>query len=100
METWLPTALGTVAGLLSTASFVPQVVKAVREGDTGAISKKMYIVTVCAFALWTSYGVLIGSLPLIIFNALSLLLSGTILVLKLKHERDGDAGARPGAPAA
>jgi MtN3 and saliva related transmembrane protein len=99
METWLPTALGTVAGLLSTASFVPQVVKAVREGDTGAISKRMYVVTVTAFVLWTTYGFLIGSPPLVIFNALSLVLSGTILILKLKHERECDV-PRPGAPAA
>ena len=93
MEGWLPTALGTVAGLLSTSSFVPQVLKAWRESDTDAISKRMYIVTVTAFVLWTAYGFVIGSLPLIVFNALSLVLSGTILALKLRNDRRARSAA-------
>ncbi len=39
MSGWWVTALGTVAGLLTTGSFVPQVVKAWREGDTGPRSR-------------------------------------------------------------
>jgi MtN3 and saliva related transmembrane protein len=87
MESWWATVLGTIAGILSTSSFVPQVIKAYREGNTEAISKKMYIVTVSAFTLWTVYGFLVGSMPLIVFNALSLVLSGTILFLKLRNRR-------------
>jgi MtN3 and saliva related transmembrane protein len=83
------TALGIVAGVCSTASFVPQVLKAWRENDTGAISLRMYLVTVTAFVLWTIYGFAIGSLPIIVFNLLSLGLSGTILFLKLRNERRG-----------
>ncbi|HEX8663386.1 MAG TPA: SemiSWEET transporter [Beijerinckiaceae bacterium] len=94
MEGWLPTVLGSVAGLLSTASFVPQVWKAIREGDTGAISKRMYVVTVTAFVLWITYGFVIGAMPLIIFNSLSLLLSGTILFLKIRNDRREGAAAR------
>jgi MtN3 and saliva related transmembrane protein len=93
MEGWLPTILGTVAGILSTSSFVPQVLKAWREGNTEAISMKMYVVTVSAFTLWTVYGFVIGSMPIIIFNILSLMLSGTILVLKLRGARSGAAMA-------
>ena len=97
MEGWLPTVLGTIAGLLSTFSFVPQVVKAWREGNTEAISKRMYIVTVSAFTLWTVYGFVIGSMPIIIFNILSLILSATILVLKLRSRRSAPTGqAEPG----
>jgi MtN3 and saliva related transmembrane protein len=90
------TALGTVAGICSTVSFVPQVIKAWRENDTEAISKRMYFVTVTAFVLWTIYGFAIGSLPIIIFNLLSFVLSGTILVLKLRNQQRGEgAGAQP-----
>jgi MtN3 and saliva related transmembrane protein len=95
MEGWMPTLLGTVAGILSTLSFVPQVLKAWKEGNTEAISKKMYLVTVSAFVLWTIYGFVIGSFPLIIFNTLSLILSGTILVLKLRG--GGKRGSTPPA---
>ncbi len=87
MSEWLPTILATVAGILSTASFVPQVLKAWRERDTAAISKRMYLVTVTAFTLWSLYGFLIGAMPLIIFNLLSLALSGAILFLKIRNDR-------------
>lgn len=81
----LPELVGTVAGIASTSSFIPQVVKAWRQGDTEAISKRMYVITVTAFSLWIAYGVMIGSVPIIVFNILSLVLSGTILALKLRH---------------
>ena len=84
------TVIGTVAGILSTASFVPQVLKAWREG-TESISQRMYMVTVSAFTLWTVYGFVIGSWPVIVFNALSLGLSATILVLKLRSRRERNA---------
>ena len=93
MEGWLPTILGTVAGILSTASFVPQVLKAWREGNTEAISKRMYMVTVSAFVLWTIYGFVIGSFPIIVFNILSLVLSATILVLKLRSQKRGGSAS-------
>ena len=98
MADWLPTLLATIAGILSTSSFVPQVMKAVREGDTGAISKKMYFVTVTAFTLWTVYGFLLGSWVLIVFNLASLALSSFILFLKLRQDRaEGAAKAAPQA---
>jgi MtN3 and saliva related transmembrane protein len=98
MDGWLPTVLGTIAGLLSTSSFVPQVWKAWKEGHTEAISKRMYIVTVSAFVLWTIYGFVIGSLPIMVFNTLSLVLSGAILALKLRNSgREGAPRAEPAA---
>jgi uncharacterized protein with PQ loop repeat len=41
---WWITVLGSAAGLCTVGSFVPQVVKAWREGDTNAISLRMYLV--------------------------------------------------------
>ncbi|GEO15590.1 SemiSWEET family sugar transporter [Microvirga aerophila] len=92
MDGWLPTTLAVIAGLLSTSSFIPQVLKAWRERDTAAISKRMYCVTVSAFILWSVYGFMIGNLPIIIFNLLSLALSGAVLFLKIRNDRrDGHA---------
>ncbi|HSO41842.1 MAG TPA: SemiSWEET transporter [Rhodospirillales bacterium] len=87
--------IGVVAGLCSTSSFVPQVLKAWREGNTEAISKRMYIVTVSAFSLWIAYGVMIESWPIIAFNIASLVLSGGILVLKVRSSRRSINGASP-----
>jgi MtN3 and saliva related transmembrane protein len=51
---------------------------------------------VTAFVLWSAYGFLIGAWPHIVFNLLSLGLSGTILFLKIRNDR---SGARPPAAA-
>jgi MtN3 and saliva related transmembrane protein len=87
MEGWAISLLGTVAGLCTTGSFVPQVIKAWRERDTAAISTKMYVIISGAFVLWLGYGVLIGSWPMVIFNVLNLGLSGAILLLKFRSGR-------------
>jgi MtN3 and saliva related transmembrane protein len=81
---YLPNIIGFVAGILSTVSFAPQVYKAWREG-TQSLSLSMYMITVTSFTLWTAYGLLLKSPPLIIFNALSLIMSGTILMLKIRN---------------
>lgn len=92
MQHWV-TILGTVAGILSTASFLPQLRRSWREGDQQAISRRMYLITVCAFTLWTVYGWMLGSAPMVIFNAISLGLSGAILMLKLRAQPRGQERA-------
>ncbi len=69
MQSWLPTAVGMVAGCCSTAAFVPQVLKIRREGDTRAISARMYVLRDLGFVLWLAYGLALGSVPLVVFNA-------------------------------
>jgi MtN3 and saliva related transmembrane protein len=103
MQAWLPTILGLVAGCCSTAAFVPQVLKIWREGDTRAISLRMYVMRVAGFALWLGYGFALGSVPLVVFNVLNLLLGGTVLALKVRGDARPDrAPVRPamGAEAA
>ena len=58
--------------------------KAWRAADREAISKRTYAVASAAYALWIVHGVMIGSMPIIVFNALALLLGAAILVLKLR----------------
>ena len=77
--------VGVAAALCSMSSFVPQVVKILREKNAGSVSLRMYVVTVTGFALWTAYGVLLKSWPLIGSNLVSLGLSGAILVLKRRY---------------
>jgi MtN3 and saliva related transmembrane protein len=74
---------GRYGRLASVTSFIPQALKITKTRDTSAISTKMYTVTVTGFALWTLYGVLLSSYPLIVANGLCLLLSSFILAMKL-----------------
>jgi MtN3 and saliva related transmembrane protein len=84
MQTWWLTTLGLVAGLCTSLSFVPQVLKAWREGDTDAISKRMYVASLIAYGLWIVHGLMITSVPIMLFNAVNVVLAGLILVLKLR----------------
>ena len=60
--------IGYLASICSMTSFVPQAWKIVRTGDTAAISRRMYAVTVAGFALWSVFGVLRMEWPIILTN--------------------------------
>ncbi len=75
--------IGLVAALLTTISFLPQTLLVLRTGRTDGISLSMYALFTTGVAGWLIYGVLVGSLPVILANAITLGLAATILGLKL-----------------
>jgi len=77
--------LGYVAALLTTASFLPQVIKTVKTKDTSGISLYMYFFFVIGIVLWFIYGVKIGSMPIILANLFTGLMSSVILFYKIKE---------------
>ncbi|MDZ4790146.1 MAG: SemiSWEET transporter [Hyphomicrobiales bacterium] len=79
----LPEVVGAFATIASITSFTPQAWKILKSRDTRSISTRMYLLTVCGFALWTFYGLLTGSWPLILTNAVCFILSGFILSMKV-----------------
>jgi MtN3 and saliva related transmembrane protein len=87
-------AIGVMAALCSTTSFAPQLIKLIREKSGEAISIRMYALTVTAFSLWSLYGVVLKSWPLMISNLVSLGLASAILLLKWRYrDRDHDRPA-------
>ena len=83
MNGLLLNGVGGAAAICSTVSFVPQLIKIVRERDTSGVSTRMYFVTVVGFALWSTYGLMQHQWPLIVSNLISLALAGSILAFKL-----------------
>ena len=79
--------LGSIAGILTTASFVPQVIKTLRSGQTRDISLAMWLSFCAGVALWLVYGIMLEAWPIIATNAPTLALAGTILVIKLRNMR-------------
>lgn len=77
--------VGSIAGTLTTVAFLPQVVKTWRTGSTTDISLAMFLAFCLGVALWMIYGLLVGAWPVTIANAVTLLLAGSILVMKLRH---------------
>jgi MtN3 and saliva related transmembrane protein len=83
--TSLPTLVGLVAGCMSSWSLVPQLLKCWREGLTEAVSKRMFAARAFGLVLWCIYGYFAGSLPVVIFSAINLVLSIAILALTMRE---------------
>ncbi len=81
----LADTLGTVAGVLTTVAFAPQVWGVWKTRSTRDISLSMYLVFTTGVAFWLAYGVVLGAWPIIVANSVTLMLTGTVLVLKLRH---------------
>jgi MtN3 and saliva related transmembrane protein len=84
MEVSLSTLIGIAAGCIGLYSLVPQVMKCCQTGETAAISLRMFAVRIFGLVLWTVYGFALGSLPVLVFSALGLVMSSVILVLKVR----------------
>ncbi len=82
----LAAGIGLLAGLLTTASLVPQVMKIWKTRSAKDISLKMFVAFSLGVALWLVYGILQQELPIILWNAVSLVLAGAILVMKLRFK--------------
>ena len=77
--------LGYIAGLLTTLAYLPQVVKIVRHKGTKDISLGMYVLLCSGIACWILYGIGVSSWPVILANAITLVLAGIILAAKIRN---------------
>ncbi len=78
------TLLGYIAAFCTTCSFVPQVLHILKTGDTNSISLAMYSCFVFGVFLWLVYGLAMQDWPIIIANAITLMLASIILLLKIR----------------
>lgn len=78
--------LGYLAATLTTLSFVPQALLTLRTRDVSGISAAMYGAFTLGVALWLVYGWQLGQWPIIVANAVTLVLALAILVTKLAVE--------------
>jgi MtN3 and saliva related transmembrane protein len=77
--------LGFVAGVLTTAAFIPQVLKIRKTRSARDISLGMYAVFTSGVVLWLAYGLALGSMPIIVANVFTLALALAVLVMKLRY---------------
>ena len=80
--------IGTLAGTLTTISFLPQLIKTLRLKSARDLSWGMWIVFVTGIALWILYGFLLHAMPVILANVVTFILSGWILVLKVIYRKN------------
>lgn len=80
----MPTLVGLAAGFLTTIAFVPQVAKIWRSRSAKDVSLPTFVAFTIGVALWLCYGILNRELPIIVWNAVTLVLAGAILAMKVR----------------
>jgi MtN3 and saliva related transmembrane protein len=80
------TLIGYFAGFLTTAAFVPQVLKTWKSKSASDLSLGMFSVFSLGVLCWLIYGILLAEFPMILWNAVTLILALSLLVMKLKFD--------------
>ena len=77
--------IGLLAAILTTSAFVPQVYKLYREKNAQGVSLTMYLIMFTGVLLWLLYGMLIGSIAIIVANSVTAFLQLLVIIFKLKN---------------
>lgn len=78
--------LGLVAGICTSSSLVPQLIKTIKTKKAGDVSLFMFLVMLTGNSLWIYYGIHKSDIAIISTNILALGLNITMLILKFKYK--------------
>ncbi len=81
--------LGMAAAALTTGCFLPQVVRLWRTRNAEGISLVTFAAFSLGVALWLAYGLILHAWPIILSNAITLVLALVIVVLTVRFRRRG-----------
>lgn len=79
--------LGIVAGVLTSISMIPQLVKVIREKNVEDISLLMLLVLISGLSLWVWYGFAKDELPIILSNAFAVLVNVSLLICYMMYNK-------------
>jgi len=79
--------LGLVAGFLSTVALVPQIMRVYKLKSAREISILYNTSLLLGIILWMVYGIMLGLVPIIIWNIIGAVLTCLLLLAKLKYGR-------------
>ena len=83
--------IGLVAGLFTTFALVPQILRVYKLKSAREISVIYNLTLFSGLVLWLVYGILLELVPVIVWNIFGLILTGLLLLAKLKYGRQGFA---------
>jgi len=83
----IATVIGSIAGTLTTLSFVPQILKTLRTKRCADLSWGMLLAFSSGVFLWFVYGLFLRSAPIILANLVTLLLLVWLVVMKIRYRR-------------
>ncbi len=77
--------IGMGAGILTTASFLPQILKTLKSRSAHDFSWIWIAMMTSGVILWFVYGLYLKNMPLILFNAVTLINLLVIACIKNRH---------------
>ncbi|WP_295202864.1 SemiSWEET transporter [uncultured Chryseobacterium sp.] len=79
--------LGIIAGVFTSASMIPQLVKVLKEKNVEDLSWVTLLVLITGVSLWVWYGILKDELPIIVSNAFAVLVNISLLTCYLRYRK-------------
>ena len=79
--------MGHIGALLSSITFIPQVIKTWQTKSAGDLSMNMLLIVVTSTVVWLVYAFSLNLLPVIIANSIIFVLSLTLIYFKLSFKK-------------
>ena len=94
------TYIGLAAGILTSVSLLPQLVKIIRDKKADDLSYGMLGTLLTGLAGWVWYGLEKDDMPIIVTNTFSIIVNGLIIAFTIKYKgQSADAAATGSQPA-
>jgi len=82
--------IGILAGILILSGWVPQIMKGYRTKSLDDVSQYLMILIFIGAALWLVYGMALDDVYIMGVNIAAMILTMTVLSMKLKYEKKPD----------
>ncbi|WP_042720836.1 MULTISPECIES: SemiSWEET transporter [Flavobacteriales] len=79
--------LGIIAGVLTSVSMIPQLIKVLKEKNAEDLSWTMILVLITGLSLWVWYGFIKDELPIILSNAFAVLVNIILLICCMIYKK-------------
>ena len=79
--------IGYIAGLVVTVSLIPQILRVYKLKSAREISVLYTTLLLAGMLLWLIYGIVLGLVPIILWNVAGAVLTTLLLLAKLKYGR-------------
>jgi len=77
--------IGISAGILTSVSMLPQLIKIIKEKEAKDISIVMILILLAGLCMWIYYGILKKDMPIIVTNIFSVVVNLTLLFFRLRY---------------
>jgi MtN3 and saliva related transmembrane protein len=79
-----PRIIGLLAGILTTSSLLPQLIRTLKTKSAKDLSLGMFLLFVLGIVCWLTDGIMVGEWPIIAANVITLVMAVILLVCKIK----------------